>query len=149
MQKSFALIQYDNTTGFEFLFAKPYRSGAYASGTHKLAQDFVAELLTQRGSVRFDPNYGSRFTTEFRGSNMLSINELHGMLSRGIHDVVLNMRNREKPTDDPAEMLATAVIMDLQQHLDRVIVALKITSEAGEPLVLRLPLDLTETTAHA
>ena len=141
---SLAVIQYSEENGFEFLLSKPHRSGAYVSGTQKLAQNFAAELLTQRGSVRFDPAYGSRFPGELRGYNMISLNDMHGVLARGIHDVVTNIRSRERMTDTPDEMLADAAITDLRQQLDHVIVSIRIVTEAGNSLVVRLPVELTE-----
>ena len=141
---SLAVIQYSEDGGFEFLLSKPHRSGAFVSGVQKLAQNFAAELLTQRGSVRFDPSYGSRFPGELRGYNMISLDDIHGVLARGIHDVVTNIRSRERMTDTADEMLADAAILDLRQQLDRVVVSIRIVTEAGSSLVVRLPIELME-----
>lgn len=137
-----ATIQYSAENGFEFLISKPYRSGAYVSGAQKLAQHFVAELMTRRGSVRFDPDFGCRLSEELRGCNMLTLGDLHGMLARGINDVVTNFRSRERITDTPDEMLAQASLVDMTQQLDRVVVSLRLRTEAGDNLVVRLPVEL-------
>lgn len=145
---SLATIQYSDDQGFEFLLSKPFRSGAYVTGGQKLMQNFAAELLTQRGSVRFDPTFGSRFPNELRGTNLISLDDLHGVLARGINDVVSNLRSRERLTDNPDEMLADAVITDLRQQLDHVIVSIRLHTEAGSSLVLTLPIELKDN-AHA
>lgn len=139
-----ATIQHSNETGFEFLLSKPYRSGAYVTGAQKLAQHFIAELMTQRGSVRFDPDFGCRLPGELRGYNVLSLSDIHGVLARGINDVVTNIRGRERVTDKADEMLADATIADLKQRLDCVVVSLRIHTEAGEQVVVQLPLELME-----
>ncbi len=141
---SLATIQYSPETGFEFLLSKPFRSGAYVSGARKLAQHFIAELMTQKGSVRFDPDFGCRLPNELRGYNMLSLGDLHGVLARGLNDVVTNVRGRERITDTPDEMLSDASIVDMTQRLDRVIVSLRLRTEAGDDLVVTLPVELME-----
>jgi hypothetical protein len=146
---SLATIQYSDEGGFEFLLSKPYRSGASVAGPQKLAQNFIAELMTQKGSVRFDPDYGCRLPNELRGYNMLSLGDLHGVLARGINDVVMNIRGRERMTDTPDEMLAEATIVDMKQRLDDVIVSLRLRTEAKSDLVVQLPVEIQEDTAHA
>ena len=141
---SLAIIQYSEENGFEFLLSKPYRSGSYVSGLQKLAQNFLVELMTQKGSVRFEPDFGSRLPSELRGMNILSLNDLHGSLARSLNDVVMNIRSRERMTDTPDELLADVSIIDLRQMLDRVIVSLRLRSESGTDLVMKLPLELTE-----
>ena len=142
---SLATIQYSQENSFEFLLSKPFRSGAYVTGAQKLAQHFIAELMTQRGSVRFDPGYGCRLPGELRGYNMLSLSDIHGVLARGINDVATNIRSRERVTDTVDEMLADATIVDLRQRLDCVIVSLRIHTEAGRHVVVQLPIELMET----
>ena len=112
------------------------------TGAQKLAQHFIVELMTQKGSVRFDPDYGCRLPNELR--NILSLGDLHGVLARGINDVVTNVRGRERITDSPNEMLAGASIVDLKQRLDCVIVSLRLRTEAGDDLVVKLPVELME-----
>jgi len=141
---SIAILQTVDGNRTEFSLSRPYRSGAYVAGAWKLAQNFAAELLTRRGSVHFDPGYGSRFPNELRGYNILSLDELHGILARGINDVVTNMHGRERMGDRPDEMLATADIVHLEQRLDTVIVSIRLTTEAGRSVVLQLPIELLE-----
>jgi len=142
---SLAVIQYSEDRGFEFLLSKPYRSGAFVTGSQKLVQNFAVELLTQRGSVRFDPTYGSRFPGELRGYNLISLDDLHGVLARGIHDVITNIRGRERMTDVPDEMLADVTVIDLRQQLDHVIASIRIVTEGGCSRVVRLPIELMES----
>jgi len=144
---SLATIQYSTENGFEFLLSRPFQSGVSVSGAQKLAQNFIAELMTQRGSVRFDPGYGSRLPNELRGYNVLSLGDLHGVLARGIDDVTTNLRARERITDTLDEMLASATIADLKQRLDCVIVSLRLRTEAGDDLLTRFPVELTENTS--
>ena len=139
-----ATIQHSQENGFEFLLSKPFRSGAYVAGAQKLAQHFIAELMTQRGSVRFDPEYGCRLPGELRGYNVLTLSDIHGVLARGISDVITNIRSRERVTDTADEMPADASIVDLRQRLDCVVASLRIHTEAGDQVVVPLPIELME-----
>ena len=141
---SLALIQSDEKGGTIFALSHPYQSGSTVSGVRKLAQNFVAELLTRRGSVRFDPLYGSRFPGELRGYNVLSVNELHGILARGIDDVKTNLRNRERMSDTPDEWLASADIVEIEQHLDSVVIHIRLMTVAGRTTLVQIPMNLYE-----
>jgi hypothetical protein len=142
--QSLAILQSASGGGTAFSLSQPYRSGAYVSGAWKLAQNFAAELLTQRGSVRFDPSYGSRFPNEWRGHNVLSVEELRGILTRGINDVVTNMLGRVRMNDTLDETIASADIVRLQPYLDRVVAAIRITTEARQAVVVELPIELVD-----
>ena len=144
--RSLAIAQ-TPTHGNEAVFALslPYQSGASTYGVKKTAQNFVAELLTQRGSVRFDLSYGSRLPNEIRGRNITAINDIQVLLTGAIHDVTSNMRLRETPDFLANELIRSVNIVRLQQDYDRVIVQLQIITEGPDkdnsitvPLTLNL-----------
>ena len=140
---SLAIIQSPDGLTMEFpaALSLPFRSGAYTSGLFKTAQNFVAELLTQRGSVRFDPTYGSRLPNEMRGLNVTALSSVQTVLAGAINDVITNMRRRERPTDLADEWIAAVHIADIQQEVDRALVRLELMTEAGSKTHIQLPLE--------
>jgi hypothetical protein len=120
----------------------PYRSGSYASGIWKIAQNFTAELMTQQGSVRFDPGYGSRLPDAIRGHNVVAVVEIQAVIAGAIDDVLTNMRRRETPMSIPSEIIESVEIAKIQQDFDRVVVDLAITTLAGSSVVVPLPIEL-------
>ena len=140
---SLAIIQpSEESTAFPFLLARPYRSGAKAFGIWKAAQNFIAELMTQKGSVRFDPFYGSRLPGEVRGRNVVALGDIQAVLIGAIDDVMVNIRQRIRPADDPEEIVDSVMIGDMIQDHDRVIVHLQLMTEAGDRLDIPLPLEI-------
>jgi hypothetical protein len=141
---SLATIQHTSGDGFEFLLSKPQRSGLFVKGTPKLTQEFLAELFTQRGSVRYDPSYGSSFLRDIRGGNASAIDEFRSALHRGIREVLDAMRGRLRPEDTPDEIPAEVTVTALEQQWDCVQVSLLFQSLAGSYQSIQLPVDLNE-----
>jgi phage baseplate assembly protein W len=121
--------------------ALPYRSGTAVRGIHKLAQDFLQELMTQQGSVLFHSDYGSRLPSELIGLNNSSLQELQSRLNLAIQDVKRNMLSRVKSTDPADEILAAVSVLTIQQDYDRAVVSLEIQSAAGESVTVEHPVD--------
>jgi len=118
-----------------------YRCGAYASGAAKLLQNVISELMTRRGSVRFDPGYGCDLVDQIGITNISSLSEVGHTLNVAIQDISDNIRSRMIGNEPPDELLEKIVIEQMQQEYDRVIAVLRIDSRAGEkvsyPLAIR------------
>jgi hypothetical protein len=144
MSADLSLLQYDIVTGFELRLSRDYCSGSYAAGVQKLAQQFIAELMTLAGSVRFDPNYGCSFMNDIRSRNATAIGDIQRALSMNIARVVANRRSREIGNEPQDELLRNVEIAELNQKADKVVASLRVRSEAGESAVVQLPLSLLE-----
>lgn len=129
-------------TVFLFTLAEPYRSGTYVSGPLKAIQNFIAELFTDAGTVRFSPTFGCRFARETRGVNAVAITDIRGALARGIDQIRINQRYRQRGTAPRDEMIDRVNILGLQQLQDRVIASLSFTMESGEDTTIHLPISL-------
>jgi hypothetical protein len=142
MAADLSIMQYNEKDGFTARLSRPYCSGAYAVGPQKLAQNFIAELMTLSGSVRFDPGYGCPFVSEIRSRNANTINDIRSAIHSNVTQVVANMRRREIGDEPEDEMIAQVVLVNLIQELDGVTVFLRVISEAGTSANIQLPLDL-------
>jgi len=115
-----------------------YRSGAYAAGIAKLLQNVIAELMTRRGSVRFDPGYGCDLVDQIGVTNIASLSEVGHVLHVAILDISENIRARMIGNEPLEELLEKIVIEHMQQEYDRVIAVLRIHSRAGEKVSYHL-----------
>ena len=115
-----------------------YRSGAYAAGIAKLLQNVIAELMTRRGSVRFDPGYGCDLVDQIGVTNISSLSEVGHVLHVAILDISENIQARMIGNKPLEELLEKIVIEQLQQEYDRVIAILRIHSRAGEKVSYHL-----------
>jgi hypothetical protein len=109
-----------------------HRTGAFASGAAKLLQNVVAELMTRRGSVRFDPGYGCDLVDQIGITNISSLAEVGHALNVAILDITENIRSRMIGNEPLDELLEKIVIEQMRQEYDRVIAVLRIHSRAGE-----------------
>jgi hypothetical protein len=146
MSADLSLLQYDPkkdpNSGLESLLSRPYCSGSYAVGVQKLSQQFMAELMTLAGSVRFDPNYGCSFINDIRSCNATALVDIRRSLTSNVNTVTANRRRRETGDEPLDELLDRVEITGLDQYLDQVIVSLRVYSEAGSQTAVQLPLDL-------
>jgi len=108
-----------------------YRSGTFAVGIAKLLQNVLAELLTKRGSVRFDPGFGCDLVDQIGVTNISSLSEVGHALNVAILDVSENIKSRTIGNEPLDELLERMVIEQMQQEYDRVRAVLRIFSQAG------------------
>ena len=137
-----SLIQYTDAQGFQFLLGLPYRSGARITGGQKTIQRFIMELMTQAGSVLFQPDYGCNLVSEIRGCNVQSLDEINECLTQSIHTVVMNMRTRDRADATAEEIVDTVNVLELIQNFDHVLARLQLITFAGTQHSLELPLEL-------
>jgi hypothetical protein len=142
MPADLSIMQYTEKDGFTVRLSRPYCSGSYAVGSQKLVQNFIAELMTLVGSVRFNPSYGCTFIREIRSRNVNTINDIRSTIHSNISQVVSNMQRRETGELPADELIARVELVNLIQELDSVIVLLRVVSEAGIGMIVKLPLDL-------
>jgi len=140
VSRSLSLLQRGFGSDLTQSLSLPYLSGAFATGVAKLLQNVVAELLTLRGSVRFDPQYGCNLVNQIGVTNVSSLSDVNHLINVAVIDVQDNMRRRiigDEPLD---EMLDRIVVERLQQELDSVKVFLRVYSRAGESVSHHLPI---------
>jgi len=142
---TYSLSLFDYTAAEEAVprLAEAHRAGKYVDGKVKVLQAFHAELLTARGSVRFDPAYGSDFTSALGVTNLHSVQDVERLVSTAAATVVSNMQSRYRGNEPAEERIASASLLECRQHLDRAEADIQLMTAAGEPVILKLPVSFT------
>ena len=89
--------------------------GHLTTGIQKLAQRFLLELLTERGSMTYAPTRGSGFMRDARLGIMLTPLDVMTSFSAALTDIRRNLQLEEKDTDpnderfDRAEIISVAL----------------------------------------
>jgi hypothetical protein len=135
------IIKGDDNIGI-FSLTHPYRSGMFITGIQKLVQRFITELLTDVGSVRLNPSYGSNLLSLLGRANVQAVTDVHGALVSAIHQVRRNMQQRIVGDEPADEILHEVIIERLEPVLDRVIVVLKVVAASGAARVTNFPLEI-------
>ncbi|GHT30354.1 hypothetical protein FACS1894214_0030 [Planctomycetales bacterium] len=138
MSTTIALI----SPSLQQVLSAPYHSGWYLQGKIKVMQEFLAELLTKRGSVRFDPEYGCELVDGIGKYN--AITALQGFIARCVADVQEQMQYRLTGEEPPEEVLEGAEVEDVVQELDKVIAKIQIYTAAGDAVSFQLPFEINK-----
>jgi len=137
-QYSLSLFDY-TTAGVIPRLAEDYTAGKFVSGVAKVMQDFHAELMTIRGTVRFDPYYGCNLMSAIGISSLRSLQDVESLVSSAAMTIVANMRSRYSGNEPADAQIASAQLINCQQHLDAAEVQIELTTAAGESAILNLP----------
>lgn len=121
---------------------KPGEPGLVCTGLQKLAQRFLLELLTKKGTILYMPERGSNFLIELEG-NTRSITELSGIFERAVTDIGINLVSEETQTDPGSEQFAGAELNSVNVEEDRISFEITLISEAGDSQSLILPIELS------
>lgn len=86
------------------------------NGLEKLAQKFMIELLTSKGSVAFNTNRGCKFLSTLHSKNMYSEFDVRMAFATALVDIRFNLKASESTTTPSTEKFQTA-------SLQRILVA--------------------------
>jgi len=136
---SLSLFDYTTEQGVVQTLANAYASGKYVSGKVKVMQAFLAEFLTARGSVRFDPMYGCDLVRCLGVTNLRSLQDAESLLASAAAEVVANMKSRYRGTEHGDERIVSARVSECIQHLDSVEAHILLTTASGDTAVLKMP----------
>jgi hypothetical protein len=117
-------------------------SGEVCTGIQKLAQRWVLEFLTQQGSMRFLPDRGCTFLTDFYAGRLRT--ELDVQQTFLAADLTLRSQFAlEESEDMPAdERYDYATLTDTTVTATKVTLRVQITSKAGTARAVILPIDV-------
>ncbi len=118
----------------------PGQSGALIAGIEKLTQRFLLELLTEQGSLEYQPSRGTFFITEIRAGAIRTSQQLISSFS----SAELTLRNslvQEELDSDPAdERYRSAVLNSAAVSGDTATLDITLSSQAGESRTVIYPL---------
>lgn len=124
---------------------KEGQSGALITGISKLAQRVLIELLTEKGSLTYDPTRGTALMTAFRAGLIQTTQELQSTFALAELDVRLNL-GLEETTDDPDdERYDSMELLAVSLDQDTASLTIRVNSLAGDSRVVIYPLRSTPT----
>ena len=118
----------------------PGESGALTTGIQKLAQRFLLELLTEKGSLLYDPDRATFFITNFRMGLMQTSQDLYSSFSSAVADAKIQLSQEESDQDPLDERFSDASLLGASLLGDQASLSIRLTSQAGDSRVVIYPL---------
>ena len=119
----------------------PKQSGALTTGIQKLAQRFLIELLTEKGSLDYLPNRGTFFITQLRAGIIHTSQELFSAFSAAELELRNNLRLEDNAATDPLdEQYGSATLLSASLSGDTATLSIEVTSAAGTSRKVIYPL---------
>ena len=115
-------------------------SGLLYSGSMKLIQRFLLEMLTSKGSVRVWPDRGTSLPSALRNGYIMQEGQLRAAFALAELEARPKLQNEEANTDPNDERYKSAALTTIQVQTDAVIIQIQLTSRADTyALTLALP----------
>lgn len=120
---------------------KPKQSGALTTGIQKLAQRFLIELLTEKGSLEYLPERGTFFITQIRAGIIRTSQDLFAAFSTAERELRNNLRLEDNLETDPKdEQYQSATLLNASLFGDMATLTIEVTSAAGTTRKVIYPL---------
>lgn len=120
--------------------------GYICTGIEKLTQRWLIEFLTESASVKFLPDRGNAFLTEFKRGNLqseLDIFAEFGFAADQIYNTIVFNTPAAAPTD---EQLSSATLLEAVISADQIQLNIRIRSVAGTSRQVILPIPFSVIT---
>lgn len=119
---------------------KPGQSGAITTGIQKLVQRFLLELLTEAGSLDYQPGRGCLFITRVRAGLINTSASLFSAFATAELDIRNNLRNEDTFNDPDDERYQRATLISASLSGDKAFLNIRVLSVAGESREIIYPL---------
>ena len=116
-------------------------SGSIVTGIQKLAQRFLLELLTEKGSITYSTR-GTNFMSDARLGAWRTSGDVEQSFYSALVDIRRNLILEESLTDPKDERFSSASILSVFLRDDGVSIRVQVTSLAGTKRVFIAPLPL-------
>lgn len=113
--------------------------GKSCDGIVKLAQRWLLEFLTEKGSIKFQPERGSNFVTRLRNGNIATESDVFLAFASAAADVGGNLRNAEEAEDPDTERLGYARLTKVSLSSYGLGLSILVVSAAGQSQAIDLP----------
>jgi len=121
----------------------PKQSGALITGIQKLVQRFLLELLTERGSLEYQPTRGTFFLTRIRAGIVRTSQDLFSEFTIAEVELKNSLMLEESNTDPSDERYLEARLLSASLFGDQATLNIQVTSRAGESRTVIYPLRVT------
>lgn len=116
------------------------QGGRAVSGAEALAQRFTLVFMNRLGSTAYYAKDGTNFPDEARSANFMTELDVYALFAQAIRQAGAILQAEETDDDPDDERYVGAEITQLTVGEDAVSLDVRITSRAGEPADLTLPL---------
>ena len=117
-------------------------SGQIAVGVQKLAQRWLLEFLTDRGSMPGLPERGTNFMRSIRRGNARNSGDLRVLFALGAFAAAVNLRAEEDDTWPPDERFSQATLLNVSFTPGYANLRIAISSAAGSSRSIILPISI-------
>ena len=124
------------------LFGAADENGTVIVGIQKLAQRFLLELLTIKGSIPFKPERGSSFILAVRQGFIRTDVDVFATFAFALTDVKTNLARDVAVSDPLDEQLQDARILRIIRSATYLILYIELTSRAGTSRQVILPTNI-------
>jgi hypothetical protein len=125
---------------------KPGQAGALITGIEKLVQRFLLELLTEQGSLDYQPARGTFFMTALRAGVVRTSQDLFAAFSSAEVDVRNNLKLEENSVTNPNdERYKSARLISASLFGDMATLTIRVDSVAGNSRTVIYPLRVATT----
>lgn len=119
-------------------------SGALIAGIQKLAQRFVLELCTEKGSMKYLPERGCDFMLDAKIGGWRTPAEVESSFNGAMIDIERNLMEEEADSDPLDERFASATLDAVSLASDRVVLHITVLSRAGASRTVLYPLRVSK-----
>lgn len=114
--------------------------GLAVTGIRKLAQRFIMRLLTSKGSVRFDPTFGSDFMTSLRSGQLRTDYDVRSIFSAAAADIETQLRAEELSSTPGDEQYKSAELAGVTIGSASVSILVELISQADNAYKIIVPI---------
>lgn len=142
------VLAFDGATPFgevmlEQTLCQPDQGGKITAGIQKLAQRFLLELLTEKGSMAYHADRGTWFMRDAKMGYLRTQLDVHGSFARALEDVADNLIKDEVDTDPDDERFGDAEITSIAVSPGLAKIYMTLWSRAGRDRAVTIPLTIS------
>ncbi len=115
-------------------------NGVLVTGPKKLAQRFILELMTEKGSITYRPTRGTYFVTEAKAAQLNNEIDVYTSFSLALLDMSNNLIGEESVNDPSNERYKNAEIQSISVRPGSITIGVKVVSLAGTFTNISIPL---------
>jgi hypothetical protein len=123
--------------------ARENDGGEITAGIQKLAQRWLLEMLTEEGTIPWEPERGTLFMTQLRLGLVRTTIEAEQLFFFAEDQARLNLILEEDDDMPDDERFGSASLVSLAVNGDLLVVRAELTSRAGKGVTLLMPLSVT------
>ena len=142
------VLAFDGSTDFgavmlQQTLAQPGQGGKITAGIQKLAQRFVLELLTIKGTICYDPDRGTNFMLEAQTGQLNTQLDVYGAFARAVDQIGINLVGDEVASDPLDERFDSATIDSIAVEPGVAHIYVTLNSRAANSRSVLIPITLS------